>query len=610
MKKQKLAKVSPWILAAACTLLTLIIGVFAINNYQREKKLMSDALLQQGITIVRFVMSSSRASLRGNMRNIHVAMWQWTDHVQQAINNTADQPGMRFLGLIDPEGHILSSTESGRNGTMIDESTFKFIQTLEDNNSANGSYRIKKSNNGKQPVFQVATLYFPLGLKNIVSTLQSQGTISKSALDELRIPGGVRGNSRWRQQLQELSFKRYALLVELDLSQFNKAVRRQLLQILFLSLVLLLVGIGGWLSLLTLQGLKGSQIRLRHIREFTDILISSLPIGLIATGNDGNIRIYNQSAEKIVGISSLTVLGKLPETVLPPELSKVLSKKRYNLAEPAQQEISLADQNTQSRSLLLVALPVVDSENRFAGNTLLIQDLSKIKDLEKEVRRNERLAALGKMAAGVAHELRNPLSSIKGLAVLLKSKLNRDKQGTDTANILVQEVERLNRSIGELLDYSRPHKLQRENIQLADVLDKAVSLIRVDADSANVQLQTDYHKNKDQAYADQDKLNQVFLNLFLNAIQAMENGGILKIQTFTRGDRVICRIEDSGCGLDQESVAKVFDPYFTTKHDGTGLGLSMSAKIIEEHSGSIEFKSDVGGGTVVKINLPTYKEVI
>lgn len=607
MRKQKLAKVSPWIFAAACTLLTLIIGVFAVNNYQREKELMSEALLQQGITIVRFVMSSSRASLRGNSRNIHVAMWQWTDHVQQAIDNTIDHPGMRFLGLIGPEGHLLASTESDRNGTMIDDSTFKFIQSLDENNSTNGSYRIEKRIGGKEAVFQVATLYFPLGVKNIVSKVHGQGYPSKSLRGEMGTAGG-RGNRRWRQQLQELSFKRYALLVELDLSQFNKAVRSQLLQILFLSLVLLLVGIGGWLSLLTLQGFKGSQIRLRRIREFTDILISSLPVGLIATGNDGNIRIYNQSAEKIVGVSSLLVLGKEPDKVLPPALSRILSRNNSSLTEPSQQEISLVDQYSRNRSLLLVALPVVDSEERFTGNILLIQDLSKIKNLENEVRRNERLAALGKMAAGVAHELRNPLSSIKGLAVLLKSKLEKDKHGTENADILVQEVERLNRSIGELLDYARPHKLQREVIQLEDVLTKAVSLIRVDAESAKVTLQSGYMDKMLQVYADQDKLNQVFLNLFLNSIQAMDRGGVLKIETYIQEDRVICRIEDTGCGLDEDGVSKVFDPYFTTKNDGTGLGLAMSAKIIEEHSGSIEFKSDVGVGTIVKVNLPAYRE--
>ncbi len=607
MKKQKLARVSPWVLAAACTLLTLIIGVFALNNYQREKKLMSEALLQQGITIVRFVMSSSRASLRGNMRNIHVAMWQWTDHVQQAIDNTVDQPGMQFLGLLDATGEILASTNRERKGQKIDESTYEFIQTLEEGGDANGTFRIKKGQGGNPSVFQVAALYYPLGSGNYIPRMEMRGNRPRLGGDDLRIMGG-RGNRQWRDQLRELSSKKYVLLVELDLSQFSKAVQRQLLQIIFLSLVLLLVGIGGWLSLLTLQGLKGSQIRLRRIREYTDILISSLPVGLIATDNDGNIRIYNQSAEEIVGLTGLKVLGKDPEKVLPPELSRILNGTPQASLGVNQQEISFVDKEMKRRTLLLASLPVVDSENKFAGNTLLIQDISNVKDLEKEVRRNERLAALGKVAAGVAHELRNPLSSIKGLAVLLKNKLERDKQATNTADVLVREVERLNRSIGELLDYARPQKLQLKKIYIEDVLDKAISLIRVDADSAGIQVNINYKPHNNPVNADQDKLNQVFLNLFLNSIQAMENGGTLTIESLSDGNKVMCQIEDTGCGLDQENVSKVFDPYFTTKNDGTGLGLAMSSKIIEEHNGSIEFRSEEQKGTIVKVSLPLYNE--
>ena len=156
---------------------------------------------------------------------------------------------------------------------------------------------------------------------------------------------------------------------------------------------------------------------------------------------------------------------------------------------------------------------------------LLIQDVSDVKKLEEELKRNERLAALGEMAAGVAHELRNPLSSIKGLAVLLKSRFSAASPDRETADILVLEVERLNRSIGELLDYARPDRLEKTTISLSEVLQKAISLIRVDAEASDVVISTDFMATADIVHADQDKLNQVFLNLFLNSIQAMENGG-------------------------------------------------------------------------------------
>lgn len=606
MRKQVLVKVSPWLLAAACAFLALIIGVFAINNYQREKKLMSEALLQQGLTIVRFVMSSSISSMRGSLRNIQVAMWQWTDHVQVAIDNSAGQPDVVFLGLINPDGVILASSNRALNGNKIETTTLKFLEGLDVNSGMDGSYRFKKDKHKIPQVFQVATLYFPFGQRNYIPRLNGHGFSGRSPIEDMRMLRG-RGNRKAWEQFQELSTKKFILLVELDLQDFRKAVRRQLIQILSLSFVLLLVGLGGWLSLLTLQGLKGSQSRLRQIREFNDILVSSLPVGLIATGQDGKVRIINMAAEKMVGVESESVLGKDPDEVLPTQISGELHSSEETTGEANQKEINFNDMKNRSRSLLTVALPVVDSENKYAGNTLLIQDLSQVKDLQKELRRNERLAALGKMAAGVAHELRNPLSSIKGLALLLKAKL-RDPHGNETADILVQEVERLNRSIGELLDYARPQKLQLEKVAIREILEKSVTLITADAESADVIIHLDctesYFVN-----GDRDKLNQIFLNLFLNSIQAMETGGSLTISACLEGRRVICQVEDTGCGLEQESIHKVFDPYFTTKSGGTGLGLAMSAKIIEEHNGTIEFRSDVKHGTTVKVNLPVYSEV-
>ncbi len=604
MKKQRLVEVSPWLFAAACALLALIIGAFALNNYQRERKLMTEALLQKGITIIRFVVSNSRASLRGDLRDIHMAMWRWTDHVQKAIDYTAGQPGVNFLGLLDKEGIILASSNRDDIGSRVEPSTLSFVESLEDEQNVDGKFRISKDHADSADVFQVAAIFSPFGFKLYSPTPGGQSFDKKMLERFLRRHPEYQ---KWKEQLQSLSLKKFTILVELDLTQFNMAVKRQLLQIIFLSFVLLLVGVGGWLSLLTLQGLKGSQSRLQRIRAFTDMLISSLPVGLIATDSLGIIRICNHSAVEIVGIAETDAVGRQPEEVLPVPLAELLggqSRSETNMVQ--QKEITLKDGTNRKRSLLLAGLSVVDYEDHFAGKMLLIQDLTQVKELEDELRRNEKLAALGKMAAGVAHELRNPLSSIKGLAVLLKSKFKENSADQETAHTLVQEVERLNRSIGELLDYARPHKLQTMKISLGPVLQKAISLIRMDAEAMGIKMETEFADNLPQVEADQDKLNQVFLNLFLNSIQAMENGGLLRIKTCLENAYVICSITDTGCGIDPQYTSKVFDPYFTTKNNGTGLGLALSAKIMEEHGGSIEFESSAGKGTTVRVGLPAY----
>lgn len=606
MRKQILAKVSPWLLAAACTLLALIIGVFAVNNYQREKQLMTEALLQQGVTIARFVAASTRASLRGSLRTIHVTRWQWTDHVQLAIDNSIEQPGVLFIGMVDINGHILASSDEQRNGTIIDDSTRTFIDNLKEAPGVGGKYRFHQNKSGSEQIFQVVSLYYPFGHRNFIFRHFGKDDEALQRGGGFRNQRGIVGGELM-QHLKDLHGREFTLVVELDLSEYNKAIHGQLLQIVSLSLVLLLVGVGGWLSLLTLQGFKGSQLRLQQIRDYTDILVASLPVGLIATDKDGKIRIYNTSAEQILGNTAEDMLGKAPESVLPQELSFELQSKKVDNTGVEQKEILLSQHGLPPRNLLSIGLSVLDREKQFAGHTLLIQDISHIKELEKEVRRNERMAALGKMAAGVAHELRNPLSSIKGLALLLKTRNVGDRKATETADVLVQEVERLNRSIGELLDYTRPFKLEMKIVDIHEVIDKAVSLITMDVESAGVQLFLEGGVGH-QVKGDQDKLNQVFLNLLLNSLQAMENGGVLKITIAHISDDIVSTIEDSGCGVDESDLPKVFDPYFTTKKGGTGLGLAMSAKIIEEHAGSIEFKSKVGQGTTVKITIPAYSE--
>jgi two-component system sensor histidine kinase HydH len=220
------------------------------------------------------------------------------------------------------------------------------------------------------------------------------------------------------------------------------------------------------------------------------------------------------------------------------------------------------------------------------------------------LQRNERLAALGKMAAGVAHELRNPLSSIKGLAVLLKAKFSIPSNEAETADILVKEVERLNRSIGELLDYAKPAQLKRDAAFIQEIIRKTVSLVQVDAESYNIDIQLETDNDIPQILVDKDKMNQVFLNLFLNAIQAMEHGGDLVVRAEKDRQTIIITIRDNGVGIEPENLSRVFDPYYTTKNDGTGLGLAMTSKIIEEHGGKIELSSVYGEFTEVRVILP------
>ncbi|MDD3815071.1 MAG: ATP-binding protein [Desulfocapsaceae bacterium] len=606
LKGQRLALVSPWVLAAACALLSLIIGVFAVNNYQREKSLMTDVLLERGMTLIRFVTSGARASFLDGAREGLLPVWQWSGNVQEILARAAEHPGVHFLAMVDASGKIVATSASAEVDTRIDEETLEFLGSIHQEDHDQGRFRYRIGGHDKSAAFQVAALFVPISQRPL--GMQGGPPMDGSKRGSEGMMGRMMRHHlfprEWIDELERVSQQKYIILVELDLEQFNKAVRQQLLQIVILSVVLLLVGVGGWLSLLTLEGLKGSQSRLSKIKAFRDILISSLPVGLIVTDSEGKIIVCNQFAEQMASVVENEVVGAAPESVLAPALAQALDDQKIATSAPVQKEILLSDVKGEMRTLQLHSRSVVDSDGISAGVMLLIQDMSQVKSLEEELRRSERLAALGKMAAGVAHELRNPLSSIKGLAILLKSRFQEKSSDQETADILVQEVERLNRSIGELLDYARPQKLNKDNIRPEEVVHKAVSLVRMDAESMGVRMKVLMEDNLPMLSADQDKLNQVFLNLFLNSIQAMEQGGQLDIQVTAQGRNVLFAIKDTGCGVRKEDLPRIFDPYFTTKPEGTGLGLAMSMKIVEEHGGTMSFQSEPDVGTTVIVTLP------
>jgi len=393
-------------------------------------------------------------------------------------------------------------------------------------------------------------------------------------------------------------------LVKLDFEQFNTPLRRQLLQVLILSAVILLVGIGGSLAFMTLKGLKGSQQRLGTMRAFTDILISSLPVGLIATDSSGTIQVCNEAAAEMLGGARKAILGKLPLAGLPQGLAQMFSGNSPEVAVQRQREVVLENGVGISRIVQLASVVVQDEEHDFAGEVLLIRDLTEVKLLEKQLQRSERLAALGKMAAGVAHELRNPLSSIKGLAVLLKSHFTEPGREAETADVLVKEVERLNRSIGELLDYAKPGQLNRAPTSIEEILRKTLSLVQTDAEAYGITVELSLEDNLPELTIDSDKLKQVFLNLLLNAIQAMPNGGTLSVGLTKDERNMNIIIRDTGMGILPKNLPRVFDPYYTTKNDGTGLGLAMSAKIVEEHDGWLKIASVPEEFTEVRVVLP------
>ena len=604
-KKTRLMFVSPWLLAAAIALLSLIIVTFAANNIKRERGMLTEGLFRKGEAIIRFVEAGMRAStLTGmmGMMGMNVPDDGGAAQMQRLIEQASEAPDIYYIAVIDESGNILVHSDPEKIGKKIVRE-----YDIMDQAETNITFHIVNAPDSRYRVFEVLGPFKPFrargGLRRWREQFRQQHPLKQNESSQGDVPP-----DSWHQSILGSDAHLQFILVGLDMTQLENTVRRYRFQMIFMSLTLLLIGLGGWISLMAAQSYRISQEALNRVQAFTGLLISRLPVGIIATDPDGRIRAFNPAAAAMTGRDLDSVRNEKPETVLPPEVARffALQDQRDELTD---REVVLKSADNVQYSLHLSSLPVYNQYSVFMGRVLLMYDLSELKRLEKEIQRHDRLVALGKMAAGVAHEVRNPLSSIKGFATLLGSKFKDGSQEHEAADLLVQEAERLNRSITELLNYARPTPLRKEPVNLRNLVDQTLKLISSDAEVLGVKTSLAVEPDLPAVAVDKDKINQVLLNLYLNGLQAMEHTTAEKelkvsVHRDPEQEMLVIEVQDTGSGIPQEDLDKILDPYFTTKPDGTGLGLALAYKIIDEHKGSIRFSSIVGEGTTVSVSLP------
>jgi two-component system sensor histidine kinase HydH len=244
------------------------------------------------------------------------------------------------------------------------------------------------------------------------------------------------------------------------------------------------------------------------------------------------------------------------------------------------------------------------------GSLVLFRDQSEIRALRREIARNQRLASVGRLAAGVAHEVRNPLSSIKGFATYFKERYREAPEDLQIAELMIGEVERVDRVIGQLLDFARPVRIRPQTVSVPALLGDSVKLFEARAAEQDIRIRLAVDEGLCQAELDEDRIRQVLLNLYLNAADAMGRGGVITVTAGPVEGRggIQIRVADTGAGIAEADQAHVFDPYFTTKSSGTGLGLAIVHNIIEAHGGEIRIESQAGRGTTVVLFFPERAE--
>jgi len=591
---------SPWLLAAAAGLLIMIVVTFAFHNLRLEERLMTNAMLQKASTLMRVIHSGSRASFLNDLRKDYWNNEAWTVHVQRVIDHLSEDPDLRFLSLVDAKGKVVAHSDHSRVGASEPLPEKKGDQTASEE-QPQLAYSIQPFREYGR-VFETVRQFspaFPVILPTPVRPLR-EGQ-----------PGFFPHSPEERHPMLKLypegipTSEQYFVVVGLDMKEFDRTLGRLRMQIFMLSLAMLLVGLGGWFSLTAVQGFRISQKTIEDIQAYTSLLIAKLPVGVIATDASGRITTWNQAIAALIGLGKNAATGKRPADILPAPLADFFQHSDQPDEAPKESSVRLTF-GARRCELLCHPLVITDSEQQFMGRVLLISDVTEIRSLEQRMRENERLAAVGRMAGGVAHEVRNPLSSIKGLALLLKNKFPAGSREQDTADLLIQETERMNRTITEMLSFTRPSALRPGQVDLARLLTRSLELIRAEAAENGIATALEAPPDLPPVLGDVDRLQQVVMNVLLNAIQAMEQGGRLTVGLGVRaeGRTVELRISDTGQGIAADLLPQVFYPYFTTKQGGTGIGLAISQKIIADHGGSIEMESEPGQGATVIIQLP------
>lgn len=354
----------------------------------------------------------------------------------------------------------------------------------------------------------------------------------------------------------------------------------------------------------------------QNAKIYNEILLENLTTGVVASDTSGRITVFNHEAEKITGLTSTkeTTIDQLPEP-----LSIVL--KATIASEQKQVDRELTFTKGSENVYVHASSSIFHSEDgKLLGALMVVTDVTTLKKMEQQIRRSDRLASLGTLSAGMAHEIKNPLVSIKTFAQLLPERYE-DSDFRDTfSSLITHEIDRIDSLVNQLLRFARPAKPLLRPMHVHEILEKTLLLVQHRLYQKEIKVTRSWDAKVDTIHADSDQLEQVFLNFFLNAMDAMKRGGELQVKTeIRRGDILLAQltpdgvksqdalrisIRDTGEGIRAEDLTHVFDPFFTTKDYGTGLGLSVVHGIVQEHGGQIEVESELKKGTVFHISLP------
>ncbi len=354
---------------------------------------------------------------------------------------------------------------------------------------------------------------------------------------------------------------------------------------------------------------------IQKLMSYTEDILASIPAGVITVDPDGRMTVANTAARKLlmtegegahVGEDYRSALSAAPAIV-------------GLLDDALERGVTCRGQETSVTAgghpvALVVSTSVLQGRNQQPlGVALTFEDVTELRELQRQVQETAKLAAVGELSAGFAHEVRNPLGAIKACSQFLEDRLPRDEPLKRLTRILVREVDRLDQLVARLLGFARPRESDMQYTDVHELLDRMISLVGLKARESGVEIVRRYRADIPRLLADPEKLQQAFLNIMLNAIDAMPHGGMLVVASELdgpeHGERVRIDFRDTGIGIPRDHIDKVFTPFFTTRERGTGLGLAIVRRVVSEHGGEVTVDSEPGVGTAFSVILPVARAV-
>lgn len=357
------------------------------------------------------------------------------------------------------------------------------------------------------------------------------------------------------------------------------------------------------------SSLEQKALEIARLKDFSENIVESLNVGVLAVDLEGLVESWNTRMEQLFGVLRRDAVGRRLNSLLPEELTEQIAARQdqEHISGIYKQRLHHLGRNL---TLNISITPLVSKSNECIGRLLLFDDVTQRERMEEQITQNEKLTSLGLLAAGVAHEVNTPLAVISNYIQMLAKQMPEGDPRQSIIDKIVKQTFRASEIVNNLLNFSRTGAAEASSVDVNRVVEETLSLVAHPLKTGQIQVVKELGESLPPVHGSANKLQQVFLNLFLNARDAMPGGGMLEVRTSAQNGSVEVEIADTGGGITREDINRIFDPFFTTKSNGrgTGLGLSVSYGIIKEHAGKIDVRSTPGKGTSFHVEFPAARK--